>query len=201
MPRGAAPSVSIAHPTQSEPEVAAVPDAPDDLLARQALFGYSHEDVELVLAAHRQEGYEPVWSMGDDTRSPCSRSSPARSPPTSSSGLPRSPIPHRLAARAVVMSLTTYLGPRGDLLSAAEPTATLLQLDSPLLDEGTFGRLLATARERYMPVVRLATAYRLADDAPATRTAALEPQCVERWIADGACRRRRGCQGRYTRPQ
>jgi glutamate synthase (ferredoxin) len=157
--------VSIARPTQHESEVVAIPDMPGDLLARQALFGYSHEDVELVLRPTLKEGYEPVWSMGDDT--PLSVLSQQPRPLSTYfkqrfAQVTNPPIDS--LREQLVMSLTTYLGPRGNLLAATEPTDTLLQLNSPLLDEATLGLLLATARKRHMQVVHLATAYRLADD-------------------------------------
>ncbi len=40
---------------------------PDTLFHRQQLFGYTHEDVELVLRSMLSENKEPIWSMGDDT--------------------------------------------------------------------------------------------------------------------------------------
>src|SRR5260370_25831151 len=39
----------------------------DTLFYRQQLFGYTHEDVELVLRSMLSENKEPIWSMGDDT--------------------------------------------------------------------------------------------------------------------------------------
>ena len=37
------------------------------LFVRQQLFGYTHEDVEMVLRPMLQDAKEPTWSMGDDT--------------------------------------------------------------------------------------------------------------------------------------
>ncbi|MGZ6387064.1 MAG: glutamate synthase central domain-containing protein, partial [Ktedonobacteraceae bacterium] len=39
----------------------------DTLFNLQQLFGYTHEDVELVLRSMLTENKEPIWSMGDDT--------------------------------------------------------------------------------------------------------------------------------------
>ena len=39
----------------------------DKLFERQQLFGYTHEDVEMVLRPMLQDAKEPTWSMGDDT--------------------------------------------------------------------------------------------------------------------------------------
>jgi glutamate synthase domain-containing protein 2/glutamate synthase domain-containing protein 1/glutamate synthase domain-containing protein 3 len=132
---------------------------PDDLPERQALFGYSHEDVEFVLRPMVGEGVEPVWSMGDDT--PLSvlsqqprplamyfkqRFAQVTNPPIDS------------LREQFVMSLTTYLGSRGDLLADAEPTGALLQLPSPLLDEQQLAAVHITA-QKHLGVARLATVY------------------------------------------
>nr|MBA2679381.1 glutamate synthase subunit alpha [Ktedonobacteraceae bacterium] len=37
-----------------------------DLFSRQQLFGYTHEDVEMVLRPMLTDNKEPTWSMGDD---------------------------------------------------------------------------------------------------------------------------------------
>ena len=39
----------------------------DTLFNLQQLFGYTHEDVELILRSMLTENKEPIWSMGDDT--------------------------------------------------------------------------------------------------------------------------------------
>ncbi len=133
---------------------------PDALLEQQALFGYSHEDIELVLRPMLKDGTEAVWSMGDDTplsvfsQHPRSLSSyfkqrfaQVTNPPIDS------------LREQSVMSLTSYLGPRGDLLADSEPSGTLLRLASPLLDEATLQAILATADERRLDVCCLQTVY------------------------------------------
>jgi|GEM_PF-786 len=132
---------------------------PDDLLERQALFGYSHEDIEFVLRPMVSEGAEPVWSMGDDTplsilsQQPRSlstyfkqRFAQVTNPPIDS------------LREQFVMSLTTYLGPRGDLLADAEPAGTLLQLPSPVLTEQQLAMVLVAARE-HLGVAHISTVY------------------------------------------
>src|SRR5258707_4849893 len=42
----------------------------DTLFHRQQLFGYTHEDIEMVLRPILTEKKDPVWSMGDDTTHP-----------------------------------------------------------------------------------------------------------------------------------
>src|SRR5712692_7245347 len=107
-----------------------------DLFSRQQLFGYTHEDVELVLRSMLTENKEPLWSMGDDTPlaalSVQSRSfsdyfhqrfAQVTNPPLD-------PLRER-----GVMSLGCYLGRRQNFLTETALHAQLLHLETPLLSE------------------------------------------------------------------
>ena len=103
----------------------------DDLERRQAMFGYSREELAMVLRAMANDAKEPTYSMGDD------------SPLPHLAGRPRS-IHHYLRQRfaqvtnppidhlreRLVMSLRTLLGPRHALLSEGPEAAQLLALRS-----------------------------------------------------------------------
>jgi len=117
----------------------------DALFARQQLFGYTHEDVEMVLRPMLTENKEPVWSMGDDA------------PLAALSGHVRSFYDHfhqRFAQvtnppidplrERIVMSLGSYLGYRQSLLTETPLHARLLHLDSPLLTEAQLAHLHAS---------------------------------------------------------
>ncbi|HEU4412269.1 MAG TPA: glutamate synthase large subunit [Polyangiaceae bacterium] len=74
-PAAPAPAGSPSTPAAPAPAGAAgapaapaarTPAAGDELLSRLRLFGYTHEDVTLVLAPMAQGGEEPVGSMGAD---------------------------------------------------------------------------------------------------------------------------------------
>jgi len=111
-----------------------VEQPPDDLRTRQALHGYTKEELAMVLKPMASEGYEPTFSMGDD------------SPLPPLAGRPR-PIAHYLRQRfaqvtnppidplreRLVMSLRVLLGPRAPLLSEEPDAARLLVLDSFVL--------------------------------------------------------------------
>jgi glutamate synthase (ferredoxin) len=154
----------VTVPEDEEPLHLAVPD---DLLEQQALFGYSHEDVELVLRPMVQEQVEATWSMGDDT-------------PLSIFSLQPRPLSTYFKQRfaqvtnppidslreQLVMSLTTYLGPRSDVLANHGPADTLLQLASPLLDEGTLAAVQAAARAHQLDVRCIQTVYQLDESGP-----------------------------------
>ena len=118
---------------QPEPHTNTILEA-DTLFYRQQLFGYTHEDVELVLRSMLSENKEPIWSMGDDTPlavlSGHSRSlsdyfhqrfAQVTNPPID-------PLRER-----IVMSLDCYLGRRQNLLTETALHARLLHLDTPLL--------------------------------------------------------------------
>ena len=108
----------------------------DTLFHRQQLFGYTHEDLELVLRSMLSENKEPIWSMGDDT------------PMAALSGHSRSLSDyfHQRFAQVtnppidplreqIVMSLDCYLGRRQNLLAETPLHARLLHLATPLLSE------------------------------------------------------------------
>ncbi len=106
------------------------PDA-DSLERRQAMFGYSREELAMVLRAMANDAKEPTYSMGDD------------SPLPHMAGRPR-PIHHYLRQRfaqvtnppidhlreRLVMSLRTLLGPRKPILTETPEAAHLLALRS-----------------------------------------------------------------------
>ncbi len=104
---------------------------PDTLERRQAMYGYSREELAMVLRAMANEAKEPTYSMGDD------------SPLPHLAGRPR-PIHHYLRQRfaqvtnppidhlreRLVMSLRTLLGPRKPILTERPEAAHLLALRS-----------------------------------------------------------------------
>ncbi|MBO0781836.1 MAG: glutamate synthase subunit alpha, partial [Ktedonobacteraceae bacterium] len=97
--------------------------APDtnELFARQQLFGYTHEDVEMVLRPMLMDDKEPTWSMGDDAPLAVlsgqlrSFSDYFRQRFAQVTNPPIDPLRER-----VVMSLDGYLGRRESLLTETE---------------------------------------------------------------------------------
>ncbi|TMC22160.1 MAG: glutamate synthase large subunit [Chloroflexi bacterium] len=106
------------------------------LFARQQLFGYTHEDVEMILRPMLTDNKEPTWSMGDDaplaalSQVPRSFSDYFRQRFAQVTNPPIDPLRER-----IVMSLDSYLGPRQSLLTESPAHAKLLHLESPLLTE------------------------------------------------------------------
>jgi glutamate synthase domain-containing protein 2/glutamate synthase domain-containing protein 1/glutamate synthase domain-containing protein 3 len=140
----------------------AVPDAAE-LFARQQLFGYTHEDVEMVLRPMLTEHKEPTWSMGDDaplavlSQQTRSFSDFFRQRFAQVTNPPIDPLREQ-----IVMTLDGYLGRQESLLSESPQHAHLLHLQTPLLTEAQ----LATLRRLEDPLFRsqtLATTFAVAD--------------------------------------
>ena len=152
----------------------AAPAAPDALLPQQALFGYTHEDIELILRPMLAEGVEATWSMGDDTPLAVFSSQPRRLAAFFRQRFAQVTNPPIDSLRErLVMSLATYLGPRPPLLADAEPQGALLRLASPALDEAMLRQVLADAAKHGMPLARLKMAYTPAGPDDAAPEAAL----------------------------
>lgn len=108
----------------------------ETLFQRQQLYGFTHEDIELILHPILTESKEPVWSMGDDTPPAAfSRQSRAfsdyfRQRFAQVTNPPIDPLRER-----IVMSLDCYLGRRQSLLTETPLHARLLHLEIPILTE------------------------------------------------------------------
>jgi glutamate synthase (ferredoxin) len=118
------------------------PPEPQDhqipLTVLQRAFGYTNEDLKIVLRPMGAEGLDAVWSMGDDTpvapfaRAPRSLYAFFRQRFAQVTNPPIDPL-----RESLVMSLRTWLGPRPDLLQVDGPHPELIELESPVIDETT----------------------------------------------------------------
>lgn len=110
------------------------PTTHNSLIQRQIAFGFTSEEVVVVLRPMLTEAKEAVGSMGDDT------------PPAAMSALPR-PLFHYFKQRfaevtnppidplreEMVMSLRVLLGQRANLLTELPEATRLIELKSPIL--------------------------------------------------------------------
>jgi glutamate synthase (NADPH) large chain len=116
--------------------------ARDELRRRQVAFGWSLEDLELILQPMAEDGKEAVGSMGDDTPLAVlsdqyrglhhffrQNFSQVTNPPIDS-----------LRERRV-MTLRTRLGNLGNILDEDQSQCRLLQLDSPVLSNAEFAAM------------------------------------------------------------
>ena len=128
------------------------------LVRRQLAFGFTSEELVVVLRPMVVDAKEPIGAMGDDT------------PPAAVSHLPR-PLFHYFKQRfaevtnppidplreEMVMSLRVLLGQRANLL-AEQPEATrLIELKTPILTPEQMARLLAMTEPEFQSAVVDAT--------------------------------------------
>ncbi|MDW8395154.1 MAG: glutamate synthase-related protein [Anaerolineae bacterium] len=104
------------------------------LLVKQAQFGWTTEELTLIVKTMFEDGTEPVGSMGDDT--PHAVLSPKARPlfnyfKQRFAEVTNPPIDHLREEQ--VMSLRVLLGRRGNLLAETEELAHLVRLKSPVL--------------------------------------------------------------------
>ena len=117
-----------------EPELSAVPEPATDLLERQQAFGYTQEDVTRFLEPMAQLGDDPIGSMGTDTPIAVLSSKPRllfdyfKQNFAQVTNPPIDPIREEL-----VMSLTSMIGPRPNLLGRDAGTHKRLEVSQPIL--------------------------------------------------------------------
>jgi glutamate synthase (ferredoxin) len=120
---------------------------PESLGVLQRAFGYTNEDLRIVLRPMGAEAQDAVWSMGDDTpiaplaRIPRSVYSFFRQRFAQVTNPPIDPL-----RESLVMSLRTWLGPHPDLLQVEGPHPQMIELASPILDEPTLAAIRAQHR-------------------------------------------------------
>jgi len=107
-----------------------------DLLRYQTAFGYTAEDVEMIIQEMGAQGKEPTFCMGDDVPLAVLSAKPRllydyfKQRFAQVTNPPIDPLREKL-----VMSLGIQLGERGNLLEAGAKYAHLLKLESPVLSD------------------------------------------------------------------
>jgi len=105
-----------------------------DLLLSQKAFGYSEEELKMVLLPMAISGEESVSSMGNDTPLAILSDRPQllfkyfKQLFAQVTNPPIDPIREKL-----VMSLVTYVGPKGDLLQEVPVSCRAIRLEQPIL--------------------------------------------------------------------
>ncbi|MBD2293796.1 glutamate synthase subunit alpha [Anabaena sphaerica FACHB-251] len=123
------------HITDNGQLTVAKPDK-QTLLQQQIAFGYTTEDVEMVIQPMANAGAEPTFCMGDDIPLAVLSEKPHllydyfKQRFAQVTNPPIDPLREKL-----VMSLTVELGERGNLLDPKPEHARRLKLDSPVLTD------------------------------------------------------------------
>ncbi len=161
------------------PEPARVhPSDHDTILCRQRMFGYTDEDLRMILEPMAAKGEEPVGSMGTDTPLACLSDRPQ---PLFSyfkqlfaqvTNPPIDPI-----REAMVMSLISYIGTEGNILEETPVNCHTLKLEHPILTNRDLEKLRRVSRGELLATT-LSALYRVDDGEDGLRRA-----------LDGLCRR------------
>ncbi len=128
--------------TEVVPELAAIPAEARTLLQRQQAFGYTQEDVTRFLEPMGVDGDDPIGSMGTDT--PIAVLSDRarllydyfKQNFAQVTNPPIDPIREEL-----VMSLTSMIGPRPNLLGRDAGTHKRLEVDQPILTNADLAKI------------------------------------------------------------
>ena len=162
------------------------PMSPGEVRRLQCAFGYTQEDLRLLIAPMARDGAEPVGSMGDDTPLAALSERPkllsayfkqhfaqVTNPPID---------PQR---EALVMSLRTTVGAIGNLLDETPEHCRRVAMPTPVLQNGELAKLRTLDRERF-PTATLSTLYPIVDG-PAGLERAVDALCrdASRLVWDG----------------
>jgi glutamate synthase (ferredoxin) len=151
--------IAAAHPygewlASHRKNLAAEPFAQDakldnqTLLRQQIAFGYTTEDVEMVIEEMASSGKEPTFCMGDDIPLAVLSQKPHllydyfKQRFAQVTNPPIDPL-----REGMVMSLSVSLGKRGNLLEVKPEYARLLKLESPVLNEAQLEQICASSFE------------------------------------------------------
>ncbi len=158
------------------------PATHETLLQRQRAFGYTDEDIRVIMGPMATEGMEPIGSMGTDTPLACLSEKPQ-------------PLFHyfkQLFAQVtnpaidpireeLVMSLVSYIGSERNILDETPEHAQTLKLDHPILENRHLEKLRRVSRGDFLATT-LPTLFRVADGADGLRRA-LDALCKRASLA------------------
>lgn len=167
----------------------AAEDQAAKLQQQQRAFGYTAEDLRLIIRPMGAEGHDAVWSMGDDTPLPVLSHQPRafynyfRQRFAQVTNPPIDPLREQL-----VMSLSTYVGARPSALQETEEHAHLIHLPTPVLLAHDLDRLCAQDHDPAFHHVTLCALF-AASEGPDGLEPALDKLCAEAEAAvDGGAR-------------
>ncbi len=130
-------------PLASLPAPAAVPE-PDHatVLARQQVFGYTHEDLRLLMAPMAAKGEEPLGSMGNDAALAVLSERPRLLYDYFKQLFAQVTNPPLDAIREeLVTQIETPLGPERNLLAPGPESCRLLKLKAAILDNAELAKI------------------------------------------------------------
>ena len=126
----------------------------DRILERQLAFGYTYEDLRMLLGPTAATGVQPITSMGNDTPLAVLSTKPKLLYQYFKQIFAQVTNPALDCIREeLVTSTETFLGSEGNLLDPGPQSCRMIRLDNPLIDN----RQLAQLREIDLPGFKAAT--------------------------------------------
>jgi glutamate synthase (ferredoxin) len=166
---------SMLHVDDLPEPVRPIPSDRESLLRRQEVFGYTSEDVKLLITPMAQTGNEAIGSMGTDTPLAVLSERPqplfnyfsqlfaqVTNPPVDS------------IREEIIMSAETSIGPEGNLLEPGPECCRQLALPTPIVDNDQLGRIRAldgSPAAKGLRAVKLPTLFDPKGDGAALRKA------------------------------
>jgi glutamate synthase (ferredoxin) len=134
-------------PLESLPPPAEVAEPnPETLFQRQQLFGYTQEDLRLVLAPMAQRAEEPVGSMGNDAALAVLSDRPRMLYDYFAQLFAQVTNPPLDAIREeLVTQISTTVGPEKNLLQPESQSCRHIQLKTPILEDAALARIRCAA--------------------------------------------------------
>ncbi len=146
------------------PEAPHVPE-PDHatVLKRQKAFGYTHEDVRILMAPMATNGEEAIGSMGDDTPLAVlsNQSQPLFSYFRQLFAQVTNP-PLDAIREELVTTVNTTVGPEGNLLKPTPESCRQIELKSPVLDNDELAKFTHLSYKNYKAIT-LPILYKVAE--------------------------------------
>ncbi|OGI48241.1 MAG: glutamate synthase subunit alpha [Candidatus Muproteobacteria bacterium RIFCSPHIGHO2_12_FULL_60_33] len=148
------------------------------VLQRQQAFGYTHEDLRILMAPMAQKGEEPVGSMGNDAALAVLSEKPRLLYDYFKQLFAQVTNPPLDAIREeLVTQIETPLGPEGNLLQPGPESCRLLKLKTPILGNEELAKIRHLDRAGFKTVA-LPMLFPAGSDGPGL-TRALEELCMK----------------------
>ena len=127
----------------------------DSVLRRQQLFGYTHEELKVILAPMAARAYEPLGSMGTDTPIAVLSDRPRLLFDYFAQLFAQVTNPPLDAIREeVVTSVSSTIGPEADLLKPGPESCRQLVLPFPIIDNDELARIVHANDDGGFPGLR-----------------------------------------------
>ena len=115
----------------------------ESVVRRQQSFGYTEEELRILLSPMAAKGMEPIGSMGTDTPIAAISDRPRNLFDYFSQLFAQVTNPPLDAIREeIVTSLGTYIGPEGNLLETNQSQCRLVRLPFPVIDNDELAKIL-----------------------------------------------------------